>query len=93
MPSCTIGGIKSFTIGAPSQIAEFYSKIEYEFNREVCVDAAILWDAIANQYPEVDFVHVPEFDAEKKDITVGVLTASSNEMAARKSALRDPRGS
>ena len=48
------------------------------------IDVAILWDAIANQYPEVDFVHVPEFDAEKKDITIGVLTASSQPTAALK---------
>lgn len=46
------------------------------------IDVAILWDAVANQYAEVDFVHVPEFDAEKKDITVGILNSSKNPTAA-----------
>ncbi len=48
------------------------------------IDVAILWDAIANQYPEIDFIHLPEFDAEKQDITVGVLASSSQPTAALK---------
>ncbi len=48
------------------------------------IDAAILWDAVAAQYPEVDFVHVPEFDSEKKDITVGILTSTADPTAALK---------
>jgi molybdenum ABC transporter molybdate-binding protein len=46
------------------------------------IDAAILWDAVAYQYPEVDFVSLPEFDAEKKDVTVAVATTTKNPTAA-----------
>ncbi len=48
------------------------------------VDAAILWDAVAHQYPEIDFVNLPEFDRRKKDITVGVLTKSNQPTEALK---------
>ncbi len=48
------------------------------------LDAAIIWDAVAHQYPEIDFVNVPEFDAEKKDITVGVMTSSTQPTEALK---------
>lgn len=48
------------------------------------VDASILWDAVAYQYPEVEFVSLPEFDAEKKDITVGVLKSSTQATEALK---------
>jgi len=46
------------------------------------VDVVIVWDTIAAQYDEVDFVNVPEFDAEKKDVTIGVLTASKQATEA-----------
>tara|TARA_R110002096_G_scaffold33146_1_gene95881 strand:+ start:333 stop:1805 length:1473 start_codon:yes stop_codon:yes gene_type:complete len=46
------------------------------------LDVAIIWDAVAYQYPEIDFVSVPEFDVEKKDVTVGVLTSSSQPTEA-----------
>lgn len=46
------------------------------------IDVAILWDAIANQYPEIDFVHTPEFDAETMDVTIGVLKSADNPTAA-----------
>lgn len=45
-------------------------------------DAVILWDAVAHQYPEIDFVSVPEFDAKKKDVTVAVLSATENATEA-----------
>ncbi|MFV1994722.1 MAG: extracellular solute-binding protein [Verrucomicrobiales bacterium] len=48
------------------------------------IDVAILWDATANQYPEVDFVHLPEFDVQKKTVSAGVLSASSNPTGALK---------
>ncbi len=48
------------------------------------IDTAIIWDAIANQYPDIDFVSVPEFDVEKKDITVGVLRSSKQPTEALK---------
>lgn len=40
------------------------------------VDAGILWDTIAAQYPEMDFVSGPEFDRAVVDITVGVAAKS-----------------
>ncbi len=46
------------------------------------IDVAIIWDATANQYPEVDFINVPEFDAEKKDITIGVLNTAEKPAEA-----------
>ena len=48
------------------------------------IDAAILWDAVASQYPEVDFVSLPEFDAEKKDVTVAVVAKSKHPTEALK---------
>ena len=46
------------------------------------VDAVIMWDAVAHQYPEIDFVNLPEFDSEEKDITVGVLKDSKQATEA-----------
>lgn len=46
------------------------------------IDVAILWDAVAAQYPEIDFVSLPEFDAEKKDVTIAVATSSKAPTAA-----------
>ena len=40
------------------------------------LDAAIVWDALASQYDELDFVHVSEFEPERKQITIGVLKRS-----------------
>ncbi|MCA9245500.1 MAG: molybdate ABC transporter substrate-binding protein [Planctomycetales bacterium] len=48
------------------------------------IDVAILWDAVAQQYPEIDFVNLPEFDAKRKDITIGVLTKSEQPTEALK---------
>ena len=48
------------------------------------LDGAILWDAIANQYDELDFVGLPEFDVEKKDVTIGVLSSSKHPTEALK---------
>ncbi len=39
-------------------------------------DVAIAWDALGGQYPELDFVHVPEFDAERKTVTIGLLATA-----------------
>lgn len=46
------------------------------------VDAVIIWDAVAQQYPEIDFVNLPEFDAEEKHITVGILKDSEQPTEA-----------
>lgn len=48
------------------------------------VDVVILWDAVAHQYPEIDFISVPEFDAEKKDVTVAVTKESKHPAEALK---------
>ncbi|MEM7384916.1 MAG: molybdate ABC transporter substrate-binding protein, partial [Verrucomicrobiota bacterium] len=46
------------------------------------VDAAIVWDAVAAQFEEVEFVNVPEFDARRKTATIGVLSSSTNPTRA-----------
>lgn len=45
-------------------------------------DAGIIWDALADQYSNVAFVHVPEFDARRKEATVGVLHSSEDPTRA-----------
>ena len=40
-------------------------------------DVAVVWDAVANQYSELDFIHVPEFDAETKTVAVGILSSAA----------------
>lgn len=39
-------------------------------------DAAIVWDATAAQYDELEAVHTPIFDAGRKQVTIGVLKSS-----------------
>ncbi len=47
------------------------------------VDAAIVWDSTVKQMSgELEAVHVPEFDASVKTITIGVLTCSNNPTEA-----------
>lgn len=41
------------------------------------LDAAIVWDVLARQYPTLEFVVVPEFAAEPKQVAVGVLRGSA----------------
>lgn len=50
------------------------------------LDVAIIWDAVANQYPDIDFVHVPEFDSKRKQITLGILKSSEQPTEALKFA-------
>lgn len=47
------------------------------------VDAVILWDAVAHQYPEIDFVSLPEFDDEWKTVTVAVTQGAKSPEKAR----------
>lgn len=47
-------------------------------------DAGIVWDAIANQYADIDFVSTPLFDSNIKNITIGVLKYSENPTEALK---------
>lgn len=46
------------------------------------VDVVVCWDALTHQYDEIDFVNLPEFDVERKNITVGVLAASKQPTEA-----------
>jgi len=46
------------------------------------VDAGIVWDATAHQYPELEIVRVPGMDAAVQEITVGVLTCSRQPVTA-----------
>lgn len=46
------------------------------------VDAGIVWDATARQYPELEFVAVPSFDAATETISIGVLKRSQQPAAA-----------
>lgn len=45
-------------------------------------DATIVWDAVANTFENLEFVHVPEFDQRRKTATIGVLASSSRPTAA-----------
>jgi molybdate transport system substrate-binding protein len=42
------------------------------------IDVAIVWDAVAAQYPELDFVKLEEFDSKPKNTTLGILKTSKN---------------
>ncbi|MEE9403407.1 MAG: molybdate ABC transporter substrate-binding protein [Algisphaera sp.] len=47
------------------------------------VDVVVCWDAVANQYAEIDFVGLPEFETERKSVAIGVLTQSPQPTEAR----------
>jgi ABC-type molybdate transport system substrate-binding protein len=46
------------------------------------VDAAIVWDATVQQYPELEAIEIPEWDHANKVITIGVLKSSSKATLA-----------
>lgn len=46
------------------------------------VDAGIVWDATARQYPELELVPVPLFDQATETISIGVLKRSTEPAAA-----------
>lgn len=46
------------------------------------VDLVIIWDAVAQQYPEIDFIPLSEFEREPQQITIGVAEASRQPAAA-----------
>lgn len=46
------------------------------------IDAAIIWDAVAHQYPGMDFVPLPEFADEQVDVTIAVTRNTRNHKAA-----------
>ena len=39
-------------------------------------DVAIVWGAVARQYPELEFINVPEFDLETKTVAIGILNSA-----------------
>ncbi len=45
-------------------------------------DVAVVWDAVAGLFDNVEFIHVPEFDQRRKTATVGVLASSDQPTAA-----------
>ena len=49
-------------------------------------DVGFAWDAIANQYQELSFVSLPEFESKKKSVTIGLLNSTTNAPAALKFA-------
>ncbi len=50
------------------------------------VDAAIVWDATAAQYPQLTAIQTPELDAGKGDIVIGVVAGSEHPTEALKFA-------
>ncbi|NOU36505.1 MAG: molybdate ABC transporter substrate-binding protein [Kiritimatiellaceae bacterium] len=46
------------------------------------VDAGIIWDATAAQYPELEAVNVPLFDSVRDEVSVAVLNSSEQPTAA-----------
>ena len=46
------------------------------------LDAALIWDATAAHYAGIEAVHVPALDADPREVTVGVLSASQRPTAA-----------
>ncbi len=46
------------------------------------LDAGIIWDALMSQYGELEFIRVPEFDAEPKLAAVGVIESSEHQTQA-----------
>lgn len=47
------------------------------------VDAAIVWDSTVNQLSDkLEAVHIPEFDANEKTITIGILSCSKKPTEA-----------
>ena len=47
------------------------------------VDVAITWDATARQYPEIDFVHSPEFADAGSTVSAGISTRTNMPDAAQ----------
>lgn len=50
------------------------------------VDAGIIWDATANQYPDIEIIRVEPFEKKSMKVTIGVMTSSENPTEALKFA-------
>ncbi|MCG3197985.1 MAG: substrate-binding domain-containing protein [Candidatus Omnitrophica bacterium] len=46
------------------------------------IDAAIVWDAVVGQYPELEAVHSPVFEKAEEKVVIGVLSSAKNPSAA-----------
>lgn len=46
------------------------------------VDAGVIWDAVANQYPEIEAIEVPQFVRDDWRITIGVLEGTERPSEA-----------
>jgi molybdate transport system substrate-binding protein len=46
------------------------------------VDVGLIWDAVARQYPELEFVSLPEFEAATQAVTVGIAAKSKQTTEA-----------
>ena len=46
------------------------------------IDVAIVWDAVAAQYPEIFFVSIPEFNSKPKNTTIGILKSTQDSALA-----------
>lgn len=46
-------------------------------------DAGIAWDVISNQYEDLDFVELEEFNDKSKTVTLGLLVSSSNKKTSK----------
>ncbi|QDU80453.1 Putative binding protein precursor [Polystyrenella longa] len=49
-------------------------------------DVGIVWDTTALNYPDLEVIELPELDAGKAQVKIGVLTSASNPTAALKFA-------
>ncbi len=49
-------------------------------------DVGFAWDAIANQYDELEFVKLPEFESKKKSVTIAILNSTKAPSASLKFA-------
>ena len=58
------------------------------------VDAGIVWDAVARQYPEMVMIHVPLLEQARHQVALGVLTTSRHPQQAEEFAtfLASPEG-
>lgn len=50
------------------------------------VDAGIVWDAMTQQYPDLDFASVPELDGVQSQVALAVLTTSRQPQLAHRVA-------
>ncbi|MCH8923555.1 MAG: molybdate ABC transporter substrate-binding protein [Planctomycetes bacterium] len=62
---------------ARATVTELANDVELEENA-----ASIIWDATADQYEDIEYITVPEFEASKNAITLAVLDRSQHPTSA-----------